>query len=374
LLCQIFVRRQEKEMQIGIVGLPGSSKTTIFNALTRSQAETNVFSSGQIETNTAIVNVPDPRVDRLNEMFHPRKTTYARIQYNDIAGLRTGIGQDGGLTGALLNAISQNDALMHVVRAFEDERVPHPDGSVSPLRDVSALDFEFLFSDLTIIERRMERLARDLSKRGRSSTGPEREEFDLLMRLKENLEQEIPIRDLVLTAQEQKQIRGYQFLTAKPVLVVLNIGDDGNNDPGSYLEYRHRQAEVICLRGNLEMEIAQLDPDEAQLFLQEYDIQEPGLNRLIRLSYDLLGLQSFFTVGEDEVRAWTISRGANAVEAAGAIHSDLARGFIRAERVSYADLIAVGSLAEARKQGSLRLEGRDYIVQDGDILTILFNV
>lgn len=362
-------------MQIGIVGLPNSTKTTIFNALTRSQAATSAFSTGQVEVNTAIVQVPDPRIDRLSAMFNPRKTTYARIQYNDIAGLKAGMGRDGTLSGGLLNAIAQNDALLHVVRAFEDDNVPHPEGTVDPARDLAALDFEFIFTDLNIVERRMERLARDLGKRGAYPTRQaDQEEFDLLMRIKENLEQEIPARDLDLTPEEEKRLRGFQLLTLKPTLVVLNVGEKGLADPAHYVDYRHRRTAVICLRGQLEMEIAQLEGEEAEMFLREYGISEPGLNRLIRLSYDLLGLHSFFTVGEDEVRAWTIRKGATAVEAAGVIHSDLARGFIRAEVVAYDDLIAAGSMAEARKAGKFRLEGRDYVVQDGDIMNIRFNV
>jgi GTP-binding protein YchF len=362
-------------MQIGIVGLPNSTKTTIFNALTRSHVETTAYSTGQVETHTATVTVPDPRVDRLNALFRPRKTTYARIQYNDIAGLRVGIGKDDGLNGPLLNTIAQSDALLHVVRAFEDERVPHPNGPVNPVRDLSALDFEFIFSDLLIVERRMERLERNLSKKG---DYPERQanqqDYDLLTWIKETLEQEIPIRDLDLTPEEEKRLRGYQFLTAKPVQVVLNVGDDGDDAPGAHLSYSHRHSAVTCLRGALEMEISELDPEEAALFLAEYGIKEPGLNRMIRSSYELLGLQSFFTVGEDEVRAWTIPQGASAAEAAGTIHSDLERGFIRAETVSYNDMVAAGSMGQARKQGNVRLEGRDYMVQDGDILSIRFNV
>ena len=362
-------------MQIGIVGLPNSTKTTIFNALTKSQAETAAFSRGQVETNTAIVQVPDGRIDRLNAMFQPAKTTYARIQYNDIAGLKAGISKEGGMSGSLLNALSQNDALLHVVRAFEDDNIPHPEGDVHPARDLEALDFEFLFSDLAIVERRMERLAHDLARKGAYATRQDdQEELDLLQRIKENLEQEIPIRDITLTAEEEKLLRGYQPQTAKPVLVVLNIGDEGEDDPARYVDYRHRRADAICLRGALEMEIAQLDDAEAEAFLEEYGIEEPGLTRMIRLSYDLLGLQSFFTVGEDEVRAWTVAKGATAVEAAGTIHSDLARGFIRAEVVTYEDLMAAGSLVEARKRGKVRLEGKEYVVQDGDILNIRFNV
>jgi hypothetical protein len=362
-------------MQIGIIGLPNSTKTTIFNALTRSQVLTASYSTGQVETNTATVRVPDPRVDSLCALFRPRKITFAQVQYNDIAGLRVGVGREGGMSGPLLNAVSQNDAFLHVVRAFPDEDVPHPIGSVDPSRDLEAMDFELLFSDLVIVERSLERLAERLS---RKKAYPERLSDEalqaLLLRLKQALEQETPIRDLDLTPEEASWIRGHQFLTRKPVLVVLNVGDHGSDDPCSYLLPQHRCTEAICLRGGLEMEIAQLDPAEQQIFLAEYGIPEPGLHRMIRLSYRLLGLHSFFTVGEDEVRSWTIPVGATALDAAGAIHSDLARGFIRAEVVGYDDLVASGSIDAARKQGSLRLQGRDYVVQDGDILNIRFNV
>jgi GTP-binding protein YchF len=362
-------------MQIGIIGLPNSTKTTVFNALTHSQIETATYSTGQVETHTAVVRVPDPRIDRLSEMFRPQKTTYAQIQYNDIAGLRVGIGQEGGLSGPLLNAIAQNNAFLHVVRAFADDKVPHPGGPVDPAADLAAMDFELLFSDLVIVERSIERLSRQLSRKG---TYPERQAdealYRLLLRLREALEAGTPIRDLDLPPEARTAIRGYQFLTSKPVLVVLNVGDEGSDDPAEYVTVDHRHSEVICLRGGLEMEIAQLDQEEAELFLAEYGISEPGLHRMIRLSYRLLGLQSFFTVGEDEVRSWTIPEGATALDAARAIHSDLARGFIRAEVVAYADLIAAGSLDAARKQGTLRLQGRDYVVQDGDILNIRFNV
>jgi GTP-binding protein YchF len=362
-------------MQIGIIGLPNSTKTTLFNALTRSQVETAAYSTGRVETNTATVRVPDPRIDRLSAMFRPRKTIWAQIEYNDIAGLRIGIGQEGGLSGPLLNAVSQNDAFLHVVRAFQDEGIPHPNGSIDPARDLAAMDFELLFSDLMIVERSLERLAERLSKKRAYLERPADEAMHaLLQRLKAALEQEVPVRDLDLAPDVQIAIRGYQFLTGKPVLVVLNVGEHGSDRPEDYLAYDHQRSQVICLRGGLEMEIAQLEPDEAQLFFAEYGIDEPGLHRMIRLSYGLLGLHSFFTVGEDEVRSWTIPVGASAVEAAGAIHSDLARGFIRAEVVNYDDLIAAGSLDAARKQGTVRLQGRDYVVQDGDILNIRFNV
>lgn len=362
-------------MQIGIVGLPNSTKTTLFNALTRSQVATSLTSSGKIEVHAASVEVPDPRVKFLSDMFQPRKTTFARVQYNDVAGLRVGVGKDGSLSGDLLNSISRSDALLHVVRAFRDERVPHPAGSVDARRDFQALEFEFLISDLVIVEKRLERLSNDLDRKG---SYPERkkdqEEFQLLERVKDFLESERPIREMALSAEERKTLRGYQFITAKPVLVAINVGDEGSARPEDHGFEESGALKAVCMRGALEMEISQLSGEDAAIFLTEYGITEPGLNRMIRMSYELLGLQSFFTVGEDEVRAWTIPQGANAVDAAGVIHSDLARGFIRAEVVSYQDLVETGSLAGARKKGLLRLEGKEYIVQDGDILNVRFNV
>ena len=362
-------------MQIGIVGLPNSTKTTIFNALTHSQEQTAATSSGKVEIHTAMVAVPDSRVDKLSEIFKPQKTTYARVQYNDVAGLRVGVGRDGALSGQLLNALAQNDALLHVVRAFEDEHIPHPGGRVDAIRDLKALEFEFLISDLQIVERRLERLEHDLSRKGTyAERQSDQKELELLRLIKISLEQEIPIRDLEFSPAEDKLLRGYQFLTAKPTLVAISVGDDGSDDPSNYPPYDHKNSDVVCIHGALEMEIAQLSPQDAELFLNEYGIDEPGLNRMIRLNYQLLGLQSFFTVGEDEVRAWTIPQGAAAVDAAGTIHSDLERGFIRAEVVSYQDFIDAGSMNEARKKGTVRLEGRNYPVQDGDILNIRFNV
>ena len=307
-------------------------------------------------------------------MFQPEKTTYARVQYNDVAGLKIGYGRDGSLSGELLNIISQSDALLHVVRAFEDDRIPHPEGNVDAVRDLSALDFEFLISDLQIVERRLERLIHDLDRKGIYPERPvDQAEHDVLIRIKEGLEDETPIRGLEFSPAEAKILRGFQFLTAKPALVALNVGDEGSDNPADFPIDQDR-ADVVCLHGALEMEIAQLDKDDADLFMAEYGITEPGLNRMIRLNYELLGLHSFFTVGEDEVRAWTIPQGATAVEAAGAIHSDLSRGFIRAEVVGYQDLIEAGSLGEVKKLGKTRLEGKGYIVQDGDILNIRFNV
>ncbi len=358
-------------MQIGIIGLPNSSKTTVFNALTRGNAETTPVPASTAEMHSATVAVPDPRVKILSDMFRPRKTIYAQVQYNDIAGLAPSEGQAGLIPSQLLNAIGQNDALLHVVRAFADDTVPHMEGSVDPLRDLEALDTELLLSDLIVVEARLERMQKDLQGRDPAKREAAVKEHKLLLRLQEALEAGVPLRDVEMDAEEEKSLRGFNFLTLKPVLVVFNIGDDGEMPQ---LTYEHRKTAVIGLRGRLEMEIAQMDEEAAAEFLQEYGIEEPTLNRLIRLSYGLLGLQSFFTVGEDEVRAWTVKQGATAVEAAGAIHSDLARGFIRAEVVAYEDLIAAGSLVAAKEKGALRLQGKDYIVKDGDILNIRFNV
>jgi GTP-binding protein YchF len=354
-------------MEVGIVGLPLSGKTTIYNALTRSQAETKSYGAGRCEVHTAVVEVPDPRVDRLARMFHPRKTTRARIQYNDISGVAPGAGQ-GGLDAQVLTALSTCDALLQVVRAFRSDQVPHPAGGIDPARDLAALRLELILSDLAIVERRIERLPASIRKAQGTQRQEQEHELALMETTRETLEAEGMISALHLSPEERRLIRGYQFLTAKPALVVVNSGED---DPEPDIGLN---GAAMALKGALEMEIAQLPEDEVAPFLAEYGIAEPSLRRMVRACYDLLGLMSFFTVGEDEVRAWTVRRGATAVEAAGAIHTDLARGFIRAEVIAYDDMIACGTLAEARKRGKLRLEGKEYIVQDGDILNIRFNV
>jgi GTP-binding protein YchF len=351
-------------MEIAIIGFPNSTKTTIFNALTRGKEETNAVPSTKLEVHTANVTVPDPRVGILSAMFRPRKTIYAQVTYNDIAGMGRGMSRQSGLAGSLANLLSASEALMHVVRAFEDDTVPTASGAVDPQRDVADMDTELILADLILVERKLERMAKE-AKRGDAG-----EEMPLFQKLKACLESEKPIRDLELTPEERKQLRGYGFLSAKPMLIVVNVGEDGDEAAAGQFRYEHKDSAVIGVRGRLEAEIAQLDADEAQAFLQEYGISEPSLNRVIRASYQLLGLQSFFTVGEDEVRAWTIRRGAPAVEAAGAIHTDLARGFIRAEVVAYDDMDACGSMAEVKARGLFRLQGKDYIVQDGDILNI----
>ena len=360
-------------MELGIIGLPNSSKTTIFNALTRGDQPTSATSSGKLEFHTAVVEVPDPRVDALSAMFKPRKTTYAKVTYIDIAGLDQGMAQKG-LGGQLRHRISQMDAFIHVVRAFEDPSVSHPLGSINPQRDLQVLEQEMILLDLLAAQNRLERIAESVK---RAKKGEERQllavEQALFERMQAALEAETPLRDLDYSEEEANSLRGFGFLTLKPVLVLVNTGEE-RRAPEELIRYDHRATRLMSLQGKLEMEIAQLEPDEAAMFMEEFGIGEPALNRLIRASYELVGLQSFFTVGEDEVRAWTVRQGANAVEAAGAIHSDLARGFIRAEVVSYADLMAAGSMVEAKKAAALRLEGKDYVVKDGDILHVRFSL
>lgn len=356
-------------MQIGIIGLPNAGKTTIFNALTRSDTTTAAFSSGQVEVHTAVVNVPDPRVDALAAMFNPKKVAYAQVVYNDIAGFGKGVAKSG-ISGPLLNAIAANDALMLVVRAFEDENVPHPNDRVDPAQDSEAMQAELILNDMTAIENRLARLAATKHR----GTPDERKrmatEEVLLQRLMAALEEEIPLREVELSEDERKMLGGFGLMSLKPLLIVINMGDE--DDETQYADLLDER--TIALRGRLEAEIAQMDPEEAEEFLADFGIEEPGLNRAIRFCYDMLGVQSFLTAGEDEVRAWTVSRGATAPEAAGVIHSDLQKGFIRAEVIAYDDLMAAGSLAAARKLGKHRLEGKTYQVQDGDVIEIRFNL
>jgi ribosome-binding ATPase len=356
-------------VRLGIIGLPQSGKTTVFNALTRGDQPT-AMSGGRFDVHTAIVNVPDPRVEQLVEMFKPQKTTYAKVTYADIGGLEAGAGKSG-FSGPLLNQLSQMDGFLEVVRCFDDPGVPHSLGSVDPCRDLSSLDTELLLQDLISVERKLERLASEQTKGGGREKAALEREVELFEKLRAMLSDEKALRDVDLTPEEEKLISGFGFLTRKPILLLLNVSE-GQTPPAVTCPYQH--CSVALLQGRLEMEIVQLPPDDARMFMLEYGIEEPGLDKVIRLSYDLLGLQSFFTVGEDEVRAWTVRRGANAFEAAGVIHSDLQKGFIRAEVVAYEDLIALGGLVEARAKGKLRLEGKEYVLQDGDIMHVRFNL
>ncbi len=360
-------------MKIAIIGLANSGKTTVFNALTRGTAETAAYSSGQMEPNLAMVKVPDERLEVLAQIFKPKKVTYADVQYVDVAGISGGGRQGGGLAPALLNYIGGADALLHVVRAFDDPSVPHPEGSVDMKRDIQTVDLELAFSDLAIIERRLQRLNAEIGKLASKEKELRIAERDLLLRLQSALEADQPIRSLELSDEEERLIRGYQFLTAKPLLLVPNI-DEAQLASPPQVEYPQQRSAVVPLCGKIEAELAQLDDADARSFMDDLGISKPARDLVIQRSYELLGLISFLTAGPDEVRAWTIRRNTPAVEAAGAIHSDIQRGFIRAEVVAYDDLISAGDMNAAKKAGVVRMEGKTYIVQDGDICHFLFNV
>ena len=354
-----------ENMQIGIIGLPHTGKTTLFQALAGGEKSVSAFSSGKLEIHTAVAEVPDSRVDRLREIFQPKKTIYAKVTFADIAGLDKGISKKG-LPGAFVNLLGQMDAFVHVLRAFDNPAVAHSEGSINPLRDLALLDTEFLLQDLTSVERRYDRLLDGL-KKGAIDREQALKEKQGLETMKSALEEERPLRDLGLSDETIKPFKGYGFLSLKPVLVVVNTGDDGQ---GMDIPYKHQDSAVVQLSARLEKEISELSPDDAAMFMEEYDITELSRSRVLQLSYDLLGLHSFFTVGEDEVRAWTISRGATALEAAATVHSDLAKGFIRAEVVGYEELIELGGLTQVKNKGKLRLEGKEYVVQDGEIVHI----
>jgi len=359
-------------MEIGIIGLPKSGKTTVFNALTKGKAETGAYAAGG--PNVGVTKVPDPRLEVLDKMFQPKRKVAAEVIYVDVAAPTK-----KELSGQYLAHLSKADALLHVVRAFEDEKVPHIDGSINPERDITTLDLELALSDISILEKRMQKIETSL----KAAKVHEREAFSkeqaLLARIKTALENEVPIREQELTAEETKAISSYQFLSAKPLLMVLNIGEEMLPQARSMEEewrtrYQRPQLEVAVLCGELEMELAQLDDADAQEFRSAMGVTESALNRIIRLSHGLLGLISFFTVVSDEVKAWTIHRDTIAVKAAGKVHTDMERGFIRAEVIGYDDLVKCGSIAEGRKRGLLRAEGKGYIVKDGDVITFLFNV
>ena len=361
-------------IDIGIIGLAKSGKTSIFSALTKGKADTR-----SLAPHIGIAKVPEPRLKVLADILNPKRVVPAEISYTDIGASVKGLGGDRAISGQILNQLSNTDALINVVRAFTDESIPHIEGSLDVERDIATTNLELAFYDLGIIDRRLERI--ETSLKGAKAT--ERQgllrEQELLTKIKAELEKDVPIRELRLTTDEARTIANYQFLTAKPLLIVVNVGEEQIPQAASLeaelnSHYSRAKSSIITLCGKLEMELTQLDNDTAEGFRAEFGITEPGLDRVIKPSYELLGLISFFTIASGEVKAWSIQKGTNALKAAGKIHSDMERGFIRAEVISYDDLVKCGSLSEAHKKGLLRLEGKSYIVQDGDVITFLFNV
>jgi hypothetical protein len=356
-------------MQLGILGLPKAGKTTLFNTLTASHAATDKFATSD-KTHIGIAKVPDPRLANMRELFSPKKYTPATIEYVDIPGIQRGESKES-LDLAKLKTV---DALVHVVRAFEDPEIPHPDGSVSPSRDVRNIDLELVLADHILVEKRLDRLKQS-AKRG-SSPEEQREKALLEETVLPALESETPLRAVKLQPDDEKRLRGFQFLSAKPMLVVVNVaeGEVATADAAGLGIELGAEARAVTVSATIEEEISRLEPAEQAVFLSDLGLTEPSLDRLVRASYELLGYISFFTVGEDEVRAWTIRKGTPAVEAAGAIHSDIQRGFIRAEVVFWEDLARLKTLAACRDQGLLRLEGKEYLMRDGDVAHFRFNV
>ena len=358
-------------MKAGILGLSLAGKSTLFQLLTGTPA---AAPGGRPEARVGIARVPDPRVDRLAEIFRPKKRTLATVEYVDVPGVAKGEGS------ALVDlpALRGVDVLVHVVRAFESETVPHPEGSVDPLRDATVLELELILADLSTVERRLERLLANIKKAKKAEDVAEQA---LFLRLKGTLEAERPLREMGLTREESHRLRGYALLSGKPMLLVANLGEAEIREAAACLDRsglaglaRRPQLALCAVSAPIEAEMAALSPEDAQAFRDDLSLAEPGLDRVIRSTYDLLGLISFLTAGDDECRAWTVRRGTKAPEAAGAIHSDIERGFIRAQVVPFEDLVAAGGIAACRERGTLRLEGREYEVKDGDVIEFKFNV
>lgn len=361
-------------MELGIIGLSQSGKTTVFHSLIRS-------SSGHVagQVNRGVAKVRDARLDTLTALFRPKREVFAEVVFIDIPGAPEGFGKSRGIAGEYLNALQRTDALLHVVRAFQDPSVPHVEGDVDYCRDTSTVNLELAFSDMAIMERRFKRMEEDLKGARPHERGRIRQEWDLLERLRDGLGRDVPIREQVLAAEERKLISTYQFLTAKPLLLLVNVGETQlpqivDIENGMEVYSTAPNVAVVAMCGKLEAELAEMAPEDEEELRQSLAAGEPAALEVIRRAYRLLGLISFFTVSADECRAWTVHEGTPAVEAAGQIHSDMRRGFIRAEVVSYEDLVHSGGFVEAKRRGVLRSEGKAYHVKDGEVVHVLFNV
>jgi GTP-binding protein YchF len=357
-------------MQIGIVGLPFSGKSTLFQTITKTLLDPNELTKS--EAHQAVIKVPDTRLDKLTELFNPKKKVNATIDVVDVVGLQKGDSGSTQFTGNFLAKVKTNDALVQVVRLFSNDAVPHPDGSINMLRDINSFETEFIISDMALIEKRLENIKKQIMK---TNDDKLKREVPLLEKCFEFLQNETPLRDHSFTKDEVLILKTYQLLSIKPMLIALNFDETQINETEKYLndlmkKKLSQNTKVLSFFGKIEMEMAELSEEDAKIFMTDYGIKESALDSLIRESYDLLGLQSFFTVGEDECRAWTIRKGMNAQEAAGEIHTDFYKKFIRAEVVSYEDYIDLGSFTKAKEAGKWRLEGKDYTVNDGDIISV----
>ncbi len=357
-------------MQIGIVGLPFSGKSTLFQTITKTHIDPAVLTKA--ESRQAVIKVPDERLEKLTGIFNPKKKVNATIEVIDVVGLQKGDSGSTQFTSNFLGKVKTNDALIQVVRLFENDAVPHPDNTINMMRDIDSFETEFIISDMEIVEKRLENIKKQIMK---TKDEELKRELPVLEKCNDILQKEIPLREEKLSSDELKILRSYQLLSAKPMLIALNLDENQIDDANKLLDELvkkklRKNTKALTFFGKIELEMSELPEDDAAVFMEEYGIKQSALDSIIRESYDLLGLHSFFTVVEDECRAWTIKKGKNAQEAAGEIHTDFFKKFIRAEVVHYDDFIADGSFAKAKENGHWRLEGKEYIVQDGDIISI----